>query len=170
MLKFVSDFVTSHYGMAPTVRECAAFFGKSESTLFAHLAALQRKGFLRRTSQARSILLREPAFAGVLSYLPLFQVLDAEKDFADQNAVRQILAVLPKTRNPCFAVKMADDSLHGIGIFEEDLVVAEWRAVPEAGDLVVTVTSAGIRVKRFEGGEDRRLIFGVVLSIQRFYR
>ncbi len=156
--------------MAPTVRECAAFFGKSESTLYAHLSALRRKGFLRRTSQARSILLREPAFAGVLSYLPLFQTLDENCDFASQRASRQILAVLPKTGNPCFAVQMADDSLFDIGVFEDDLVIAEWRAVPDAGDLVVIGTEEGISVTRFENGEFRHFVFGVVLAIQRFYR
>jgi len=170
LLEFVTEFITLHGGMAPTVHECALHFGKSDSTMQAHLTILARKGYLHRTTQARSITLRDPRFFNVLRYLPLLKKLDESRDLAEQDVSDYMLCVLPRTRKNCFAFLVPDDSLHDVGIFEGDLGIAEWCAVPEAGELVVTGTPNGIRITHFFGRDPFQRVFGVVLSIRRSYR
>ena len=56
ILDFVDRFMR-HEGMAPTVYEIADYFKIKSATAFAHLRALQRKGYVNRSSKARSLTL-----------------------------------------------------------------------------------------------------------------
>jgi len=56
MLDFIDHFSRSE-GMAPTVYEIADHFKIKSATAFAHLRALQRKGYVTRSSKARSLTL-----------------------------------------------------------------------------------------------------------------
>ncbi len=56
MIGFIDEFVNT-MGMAPTIYEIAEHFKIKTSTVFAHVRALQKKGYLTRSSKARSISL-----------------------------------------------------------------------------------------------------------------
>ena len=56
ILDFIEEFIQRE-GMSPTVYEIAEFFGIKSATAFAHLRALQRKGYVDRSSKARSLTL-----------------------------------------------------------------------------------------------------------------
>jgi len=58
ILTFIDEFEGQEH-MAPTVYDIADHAGITTSTVFAHLRALQHKGKLTRTSQARSIKLTD---------------------------------------------------------------------------------------------------------------
>ena len=59
MIEFIEEFMNTT-GMAPTIYEIAEHFRIKTSTVFAHIRALQKKGFLSRSSKARSISLVRP--------------------------------------------------------------------------------------------------------------
>ena len=56
ILDFITEF-QSRQSMAPTVYEIADRFDIKPATAFAHLRALQRKGYIDRSSKARSVTL-----------------------------------------------------------------------------------------------------------------
>ena len=56
ILEYISEF-SHREGMAPTVSEISEHFGIKAATAFAHVRALQRKGYVNRSSKARSLSL-----------------------------------------------------------------------------------------------------------------
>ena len=58
ILDFVSEF-SRREGMAPTIFEISERFKIKSATAFAHVRALQRKGFVNRSSKARSLTLSQ---------------------------------------------------------------------------------------------------------------
>ncbi|MCQ2379211.1 MAG: hypothetical protein MJ016_08440, partial [Victivallaceae bacterium] len=155
LLDFIRDYFCRRDGMAPTIRECARHFGICDSTVFAHLAALVKKGYIVRTSQARSIVLKDPGFHGRLSRVPLWETIDGDADFAGQNFDSTLMMTLPVRAQRCFAVRVGDDALHALGIRTGDLVVAAPGGMPF--------------VVRFSP-DSRLRALGVVVAVERFYR
>src|SRR5512138_3454463 len=59
VLTYIRDY-THARGYAPTMQELADEFGVSKVTVFEHIAALHRKGYLKRTRhRARSLQLKD---------------------------------------------------------------------------------------------------------------
>ena len=56
ILDFISEF-TRQEGMAPTIYEISTHFDIKSATAFAHVRSLQRKGYVNRSSKARSLTL-----------------------------------------------------------------------------------------------------------------
>jgi len=54
ILRFIKEFAET-MEMAPTVAEAAEHFRIKESTMFAHLLSLQKKGCITRTEKARTL-------------------------------------------------------------------------------------------------------------------
>jgi len=132
ILEFIAEFGIRE-GMAPTVYELAAHFGIKTSTVFAHLRALQRKGQLTRTSQARSIKLTDRAnsrhskFSGFVIKLegtsgPIGDYMISSQFCSDAGF--------------CFALKVPDDAMRDFGIFTDDVVLVGTNRKVCPGDLV----------------------------------
>ena len=69
VLEFVRQFMAKA-GYPPTVREIGAHFGFVPRSIFDHLKALERKGYLRRTaSKSRSLQILEPDRRSTVSAL-----------------------------------------------------------------------------------------------------
>ncbi|MBQ9446172.1 MAG: hypothetical protein IJU61_06240, partial [Victivallales bacterium] len=56
ILDFISEF-TRQEGMSPTIYEISTHFEIKSATAFAHVRSLQRKGYVNRSSKARSLTL-----------------------------------------------------------------------------------------------------------------
>ena len=79
VLDYIDNF-TRQEGMAPTVYEIADNFGIKPATAFAHVRALQRKGYLSRSSKARSISLassEKPQHISLTLSIPLLGRISA---------------------------------------------------------------------------------------------
>jgi len=132
ILKFIAEF-SIREEMAPTVYELAAHFNIKTSTVFAHLRALQRKGKLTRTSQARSIKLTDRAntlhskFRGVTIKL---------EDASDKSGEYVISGQFCADIDICFAMKVSDDAMRDFGIFAGDVVLLGTKSNIRPGDLV----------------------------------
>lgn len=145
VLKFIRDFRRQH-GFAPTMQELADEFGVSKVTVFEHISALQRKGYLARSRhKARSLLLKE----GI--------------DFPDERPTRLPLAGVIAAGRPIeaveeresvdleelfggehrFVLRVKGDSMVDDGICDGDLVVCEQRQVARDGETVVALLPDG---------------------------
>jgi repressor LexA len=153
VLTFIRDF-THARGYAPTMQELGDEFGVSKVTVFEHIAALQRKGYLRRSKhKARSLRLNEnidfadqrptrlPLAGTIAAGLPIEaiedrEVLDLEEMFVSPHGN--------------FVLRVRGDSMIEDNICDGDFVIVEKRQTPSDGETVVAlVNNEEATLKRF---------------------
>lgn len=140
-LRFVREFVAAHE-YAPSYREIADGLGvSSPATVFEHIHALKRKGYLDAERAARSVEL-DPK-ASQLSkavQLPLIGRIAAGTPIEAVEEREQIaipVELLPNLN--CFVLEVRGDSMVEDGILDGDLVVVERNFYPRNGDVVVAL-------------------------------
>ncbi len=142
ILTFVRDFSKAR-GYAPTMQELADEFRVSKVTVFEHIAALERKGFLKRSRhKARSLQLsdniafpderatRLPLAGTVAAGLPIEAIeedefLDLEEAFVSPHG--------------SFVLRVKGDSMLGDQICDGDYVIVERRTAVRDGEMVVAL-------------------------------
>lgn len=165
ILTFVRRYTGSH-GYPPSVREIGAAMGlTSSSTVHSHLAALERKGYLRRDpSKPRALeILREtgggeqalPVRRAV--QLPIVgRVTAGAPILADQN-IDDYLPIPADLLNGSdgFVLKVRGDSMIGAGIYDGDLLIVRRQTSAQNGDIVVARLGDEATVKQFFRERDR---------------
>lgn len=144
--QYLVEYVDGH-GYPPTVREIGDAVGlASPSTVHAHLANLERQGFLRRDpTKPRAIELvgrrREEAGTGTATpILPLIGRIAAGGPLLAEEAVEDEIAVPePLGRNADFLLRVTGDSMIEAGILDGDLVVVRKQQDAHDGDVVVAL-------------------------------
>ncbi|HOO16583.1 MAG TPA: S24 family peptidase, partial [Phycisphaerae bacterium] len=130
VLTFIRDY-TKARGFAPTMQELADEFDVSKVTVFEHIVALQKKGFLRRSRhRARSLRLSEgiefPDERPTL--LPLVGTIAAGKpiEALEQPETLDLEEVFVSSRGN-FVLRVRGDSMINDQIRDGDYVVVEKR-------------------------------------------
>ena len=149
---YVVSYVDSH-GYPPTVREIGEAVGlASPSTVHAHLANLERAGYLRRDPtkpRALELTKRERtagasvsvADVGEVRVLPLVGEIAAGGPLLAEQNVEDHLAV-PDTLSRGgeeFLLRVKGDSMIEAGILEGDYVVVQRQQTAKDGDIVVAL-------------------------------
>ena len=146
----ILDFIDSQLrdrGYPPSVREIGEAVGlTSSSTVHAHLATLQRQGFLRRDpTKPRAIEVRYDPTSGSpverrpVRHVPLLGDVAAGTDVLAQENVEEMLP-LPADftgDGELFMLRVRGDSMIEAGIFDGDYVVARQQNEAAKGDVVV---------------------------------
>jgi repressor LexA len=148
---FLVDYVDRH-GYPPTVREIGEHVGlASPSTVHAHLANLERAGYLRRDpTKPRALELvahrrrepDEPARHHVEARaLPLVGQIAAGGPLLAEENVEDYLAVPePLSRGgEEFLLRVKGDSMIQAGILDGDIVVVRRQQTAQNGDIVVAL-------------------------------
>jgi repressor LexA len=149
---YVTGYVDGH-GYPPTVREIGEAVGlASPSTVHAHLANLERAGYLRRDpTKPRALELvgreRAPAAeavgeAGRVRVLPLVGQIAAGAPLLAEENVDQHMAVpepLSSGVGEEFLLRVRGDSMIEAGILEDDYVVVRRQQTATDGDIVVAL-------------------------------
>lgn len=156
ILTFVARFIESR-GYPPSVREIGQAMGlTSSSTVHSHLAALERKGCLRRDpSKPRALeLLRGAAGAGrqyLGVALPLVgRVAAGTPILADQNIEDYVPVPSGWTDGAeAFVLRVRGDSMIEAGILDGDLLVVRRQQTASNGDIVVARLGDEATVKQF---------------------
>lgn len=146
--EFIRDSIDSGY--PPTVREiCDALGIKSTSTVHKYINLLVDEGYLEKSdNHNRAIKLSGKSGISV----PLVgNVAAGQPILAIENITEYINFNTEKTySNPLFALKVKGDSMINVGIFTDDIIIAEQTSYAENGDLVVAlVDDEGATVKTF---------------------
>ena len=134
-------------GYPPSVREIGDAVGlTSPSTVHAHLAALQRRGYLRRDpTKPRALEVRwDPNSDAVVDrrpvrHVPLVGDVAAGTDVLAQENVEELLP-LPADftgEGDLFMLRVRGDSMIEAGILDGDFVVCRAQSTAESGDIVV---------------------------------
>jgi repressor LexA len=150
--EYVVSYVDSH-GYPPTVREIGEAVGlASPSTVHAHLANLERAGYLRRDPtkpRALELMKRERtagatvsvADVGEVRVLPLVGEIAAGGPLLAEQNVEDHLAV-PDTLSRGgeeFLLRVKGDSMIEAGILAGDYVVVQRQQTAKDGDIVVAL-------------------------------
>lgn len=157
MLDYIEKFSDAQ-GMSPTVYELADYFRIKTSTVFAHLRSLQNKGFLTRSSKARSIALfgkkkhaRHTSF--VLS-IPLLGRISAglplnSSEMKEGEVYCDSTMFKGEDTSRLFALKINGDSMKDLGILDGDCVIVRQTAAANSGDIVVALAGDDTTVKSY---------------------
>lgn len=160
VLEFVRQFMAKT-GYPPTVREIGAHFGFVPRSIFDHLKALERKGYLRRDgAKSRSLQILEPgspviphsAIRNPQSYreLPILgRVAAGLPLLSDQNL--EGTSVVPGdwvNGDEAFLLKVQGDSMIGAHICPGDQALVRRQATAENGDIVVALLNDEATIKR----------------------
>jgi repressor LexA len=164
---FLVDYVGRH-GYPPTVREIGEAVGlASPSTVHAHLANLERAGYLRRDPtkpRALELLHDRPAAAEPeeTHRLPLLgQIAAGGPLLAEQNVEDYLAVPEPLSRGgEEFLLRVRGDSMINAGILDGDIVVVRRQQDARNGEIVVALagddeSANEATVKRFFKEPDR---------------
>ena len=153
-------------GYPPSVREIGEAVGlTSPSTVHAHLAALQKRGYLYRDpTKPRAIEVRwDPNSDAVVErrpvrHVPLVGDVAAGTDVLAQENVEELLP-LPVDftgDGDLFMLRVRGDSMVGAGILDGDFIVCRSQATADEGDVVVAgIPGDEATVKTFTTVGDR---------------
>jgi repressor LexA len=160
----ILDFIASQLrerGYPPSVREIGEAVGlASSSTVHAHLATLQRQGYLRRDpTKPRAIEVRYDPSSGAavesrpVRHVPLVGDVAAGTDVLAQENVEELMP-LPEDftgSGTLFMLRVRGDSMIGDGIFDGDFVVVRQQSEVQKNEIVVAgIPGEEATVKRYQ--------------------
>ncbi len=166
----ILDFILAEInrkGYPPSVREIGQAVGlTSSSTVHSHLAALERKGYIRRDpTKPRALEVMDfrltnkgispdkvknvPLVGRVAAGTPLF----AQENIEDNFALPAEIA-----GENAFMLKVKGSSMIEAGILDGDFLIVRQQATADDGDIVVALIDDESTVKRFYKKRDRVIL------------
>ena len=153
ILDFIHNYSESN-GFPPSIREIGKHFGIYPATVQDHIAALERKGFLRKKRfQSRTLSIsdssRRPP-AGVSTAIPIVGRVAAGLPLLATENIEETIH-LPKDWAPAgaFLLKVSGDSMVGAHILDGDYVLVHPQGTATNGEIVVALIGDEATVKRF---------------------
>lgn len=155
VLEFIIRCIRDN-GCPPTIAEiCQAFNIQSTNGVNDHLVALEKKGFIERTSKARGI--RVTALAGVSLYesnevtqAPLLGRVAAGQPLLAVENIERYVPVPPEIGSAnLFCLRVSGDSMIEDGILEGDILILDASREPRPRDIVVALVDGEATVKRY---------------------
>lgn len=156
ILDFLSQYIQKH-GYSPTLQQIADALGvRSLATVHEHLAAMAKKGIIRRFEGAvRGIEIVDKKLgeltAGV--ELPILGYIAAGapiEPHTDPNATIPVSPGLLSGTKPAFVLQVRGESMIDEGILDGDYVVVEQQEEAKNGDIVVALLDNGFAtLKRY---------------------
>lgn len=145
-------------GYPPSIREiCQAVNLKSTSSVHAHLASLEAKGYIRRDlTKSRSIEIIDDDFSLTkreLVNIPIVGTVSCGQPILAEQNIEDYFPVPPEyihnTNNQTFMLRVKGDSMINVGIYEKDLVIVEQCSSARNGEIVVALIEDSATVKTF---------------------
>jgi len=179
----------------PSILEICERLGiRSTNGVVGHIRSLIRKGYLERSSKARSIKLTPRAQRlcqpQTNPLIPLLGRIPAGSPVSVEENIEKLIAPnLDNKTDGIFALKVTGESMIEDGILEGDIILVDSQKQAHTGDIVVALVNDEVTVKRFyPQGKITELrpanrnmkpihvpanqitIQGVVIGLQRNYR
>ncbi len=168
----ILDFIeaeTTARGYPPSVREIGQAVGlTSPSTVHAHLATLQRNGYLHRDpTKPRAIEVRYDPNSGAggherrpVRHVPLVGDVAAGTDVLAQENVEEVYPVPADLTGDgdLFMLRVRGDSMIEAGILDGDLVVARSQPSAERGEIVVAGIPGGEATVKTFNRDDGQIV------------
>jgi repressor LexA len=154
----VLDFITYHrdnIGYPPSQRDIAQHLGISGTLpVGKHLAALQKKGYLKLDGVTRGIALTAPV--GTSISLPIVGTVRAGYLSAAIEDIQGYFSVDQKAvkGKSCFFLKVSGESMINAGVKDGDLALVLPQQTAQNGDMVVALVDDEATLKWFQREQD----------------
>lgn len=155
ILDFIAQFARQE-GMAPTIYEISEHFDIKSATAFAHVRALQRKGFVNRSSKARSLSLvntEKPKHFSLTLSIPVLGHISAGAPLLSEEHVECKVIIDPSLLprgvggHKLFGLRVQGESMRDLGILDGDLVIAKQTEEASIGDVIIAMVDGETTVK-----------------------
>ena len=191
ILGYIIDCIRDN-GMPPTIAEIGKHFRISSTNgVNDHLLALEKKGYIERSSKARSIHVTDKAAVGLyqsdVGSLPLVgRIAAGHPILAEENIEGRVPVASSMMKTGSYCLRVQGESMIDDGILDGDVIIVDHERSPSTGDVVVALVEDEATVKRyFRHGNmielrpanetmdpmlvpaDRVKIQGVVVALQR---
>ena len=139
ILDYISEFSLEH-GYPPSVREiCAEMNLRSPSTVHAHLKKLQEAGYLE-PSEHKSRALTPVSGPSMVTRVPIHRrVTDGMPILAVEEHVGYVPFEPAANGGEYYALRIRGDSMIGVGIMDDDLVIVRQDIQARNGDIVIAL-------------------------------
>lgn len=150
IMNFIRDYRTSHH-TSPTLEEIGESLGVHRVTVHQHVAALVKKGAIRKLPQrSRSIEILDrdylpEATVPVLGRIAAGRPIEAVED-SEQYTLEELLPIAPGDN--VYLLRVIGQSMIEDHITDGDLVMVERSAQPREGEIVVAVVDGEATLKR----------------------
>ena len=154
ILHFIVESIRDR-GWPPTIAEIGQQFKiASTNGVNDHLVALEKKGYIERSSKARGIRVTEKAAAGLYQQggatLPLVGRIAAGQPLFAQENIEDFVTVSPSlSRLKGYCLRVQGESMIEAGILNGDVIVVDQEREPRPGDVVVALVGDDATVKHF---------------------
>lgn len=144
ILRFIGQYLEEN-GYPPSIREIGDEFDiNSLRGVTVHLNALEKKGYITRSTTPRSIRITHRSFGatGNARMLPLVGDIAAGVPIFSEEVVSDMIPVpqqMVRNIENAFLMRVRGDSMTGEGILPRDLVVIRPQTTASNGDLVAAV-------------------------------
>lgn len=160
ILEFLKEFIMES-GYPPTLREICARFGiRGPKNARKHLDAIEKKGFIKRSSNiSRAIELLDSSAKNALSMPIVGRVRAGSPHLAFEEVLGHV--VMDKRFFKCrdaFLLKVEGDSMTGAGLEEGDYIVVRPQKDALNNEIVVAAVDDETTVKRFSKTGGRILL------------
>ena len=154
----ILDFIIENIrecGYPPTIAEIGEAFGiVSTNGVNDHLLALERKGYIERSSKARGIRVTEKTAAHFylsdVGMLPLVgRVAAGQPLLAEENIEAHIPVSASLASEKAYCLRIHGDSMIEDGILDGDIVIVSQDRRARTGDIVVALIDDEATVKHF---------------------
>jgi len=154
ILQYVMECIREK-GYPPTIAEIGAQFGiASTNGVNDHLVALERKGYIQRSSKARSIQVTEKAALDLYDHhattLPLLgRIAAGQPLFAAENVEDEVTVAPAMVKERAYCLRVTGDSMVEDGILDGDVIVVDQDIEPTPGAIVVALVGDEATVKHY---------------------
>lgn len=154
ILDYIISCIRDH-GYPPTIAEVGAEFGiTSTNGVNDHLVALEKKGYIERSSKARGIVVTSKAVTGLyqtdFSTAPLVgRVAAGSPILAEENIEDHIPIPASQAKGVIYALTVSGDSMIEDGIHDGDVIIVNQDRRARTNDIVVALVGDEATVKRF---------------------
>lgn len=150
---FIKNYIEKN-NIPPTIREiCEALGLASTSTVHAHLATLERKGYIyREPSKNRNIEIREDGFySSKIKKIPLIDTSGGNAALFSLKAPESFISVSEELlgEGEFFAAEIKDSVMAKAGIDKNDIVIAKKQSKAENGDIVIAIAENKVMCRFF---------------------
>lgn len=154
ILAYIIDRIRED-GMPPTIAEIGKEFRiASTNGVNDHLIALEKKGYIERSSKARSIHVTEKASAGLYNTdanaLPLVgRIAAGQPILAEENIEERVVFSASVAPAEGYCLRVQGESMIEDGILDGDTIVVDQKREPRQGDIVVALVEDEATVKHW---------------------
>lgn len=159
ILRFIIESIRD-VGYPPTIAEIGDEFGiTSTNGVNDHLLALEKKGYIERSSKARGIHVTPKAAAGLYQHesamVPLVgEVAAGNPILAEENIESYIPVTTEMAKTGSYCLRVRGESMIEDGILHGDIVIVDQTRRPKTGEVVVALVDGDATVKHFHPNGD----------------